>query len=542
MPRQSRPAAPAVPLAALYVRVSSARQAESKDRANAESTDDPKQETSLDTQLARCRAHAGAQGYVVDEAHVYREVYSGVQLWERPQLTRLREAVRNREVAAVVAYAIDRLARDPVHLGVVLSEAEHAGVAVEFVTEPLDYSPEGQLIRFVRGYAAKIEHEKIKERTWRGRLARVQAGKPIPGNRPPYGYQWADASKSALLLDDATAPVVRRIFGAVLRGETLRGIAVALTREGIPTPAGATVWQSGTVRWILKNEVYTGRFVALRTLWVKSRHGILVRTTRPAEEQYVLPIAVPPLVDAPTFEAVQARLARNKLCARRNNHNPEAALLRGGFVRCGECGYSMAASFHAADALYQYICSNQTNGRPCRPRPNIVAHRLDAMVWERVESVLKQPELVARKLEELRQSDPAAAPLENVERALKDLARRQEKTARALALLSDDPDAAAPVVAELKALAGQQRHLRAEQEALRSEQAGWHVAQQSTANLQHWCQQVATTLDTLDYAGRRLALEALGVEARVYGAGREPRIEIKLNLPLDAVVESSSPA
>ena len=43
-----------------------------------------------------------------------------------------------------------------------LSEAEHAGVRVEFVTEPLDDSPEGQLIRFVRGYAAKVEHAKFK--------------------------------------------------------------------------------------------------------------------------------------------------------------------------------------------------------------------------------------------------------------------------------------------------------------------------------------------------------------------------------------------
>ena len=31
----------------------------------------------------------------------------------------------------------------------------------------------GQLIRFVRGYAAKVEHEKIKERSIRGRRARV---------------------------------------------------------------------------------------------------------------------------------------------------------------------------------------------------------------------------------------------------------------------------------------------------------------------------------------------------------------------------------
>src|SRR5918998_233226 len=102
----------------------------------------------------------------------------------------MREAIRAREVDAVVAFAIDRLSRDPVHLGVVLSEADHAGVEVEFVTEPLDSSPEGQLIRFVRGYAAKVEHEKIKERTIRGKRARAEAGKIIPNGRPLFGYRF----------------------------------------------------------------------------------------------------------------------------------------------------------------------------------------------------------------------------------------------------------------------------------------------------------------------------------------------------------------
>src|SRR4051812_4550739 len=172
--------------AAIYVRVSSVSQEQDG--------------TSLQTQGAACRAYALAHGYSVDDADVYREVFTGTELWERPQLTRLREAVRRREVTVVVAYAIDRLARDPVHLGVVISEAEHAGVPVEFVTEPLDASPEGQLIRFVRGYAAKVEHEKIKERTVRGHRARVMAGKPW-GARVPYGYQWADAAKSTFVVD-----------------------------------------------------------------------------------------------------------------------------------------------------------------------------------------------------------------------------------------------------------------------------------------------------------------------------------------------------
>jgi len=109
-------------IAAIYTRVSTGRQEEDG--------------TSLDTQMERCCAFAAAKGYNIDAAHVYREVYTGTELWNRPHLTALREVIRHNLVTHVIAYAIDRLSRDPVHLGVILSEAEHHGVEVEFVTEP----------------------------------------------------------------------------------------------------------------------------------------------------------------------------------------------------------------------------------------------------------------------------------------------------------------------------------------------------------------------------------------------------------------------
>jgi site-specific DNA recombinase len=84
--------------AALYPRVSSRGQEE--------------EGTSLGTQEQRCREYAAARGYVVDEEHVYREVHTGTELWERPQLAKMREAVRRREVDVVVAFAIDRLSRE----------------------------------------------------------------------------------------------------------------------------------------------------------------------------------------------------------------------------------------------------------------------------------------------------------------------------------------------------------------------------------------------------------------------------------------------
>jgi DNA invertase Pin-like site-specific DNA recombinase len=59
--------------AAIYVRVSTGAQEEG---------------SSLQSQEAACRSFAAERGYDVDEAHVYAEVHTGVELWERSSLMR----------------------------------------------------------------------------------------------------------------------------------------------------------------------------------------------------------------------------------------------------------------------------------------------------------------------------------------------------------------------------------------------------------------------------------------------------------------------
>ena len=61
---------------AIYVRVSTTGQEEGG--------------SSLSTQEAACRAFAAERGYLVLPAHVYSETFSGIELWDRPQLTQLR--------------------------------------------------------------------------------------------------------------------------------------------------------------------------------------------------------------------------------------------------------------------------------------------------------------------------------------------------------------------------------------------------------------------------------------------------------------------
>ena len=144
--------------------------------------------TALESQDERCRRHAADHGLVVDEAHIYREVYSGAVLHERPRLAALRDAARRGEFSVVVCYAVDRLARNQAHLYIVAEELEGNGIRLEFVTEDFEDSAVGKFIRSAKAFAAEVEREKLRERSMRGKLARVQAGKLMHGKTPLYGY------------------------------------------------------------------------------------------------------------------------------------------------------------------------------------------------------------------------------------------------------------------------------------------------------------------------------------------------------------------
>lgn len=113
---------------------------------------------------------------------------------------------------------------------------------------------------------------------------------------PPYGYKKAPRNKNQLVPDEATAPVVQRIFEAAANGDSARRIAEGLNRDGIIPPLKYRVlyrdefseegaarasdfWNYTTVKRILKNEVYLGHTVLGKTkkVSVKSKRRCLFR-------------------------------------------------------------------------------------------------------------------------------------------------------------------------------------------------------------------------------------------------------------------------
>lgn len=502
-------------VAAIYTRVSGMEQ---------------DQGASPNTQLAECQTKAIQLGYQLDPARVYHDVHTGTDFFERQRLTSLRGVVRRRDVAAVVCHSMDRLSRDQTHLGVFLMEAQHYGVEVHFVLDEYDDSMSGQMMAFVKGIAGKIEHERLRDRTRRGREGRLDKGLPLAGPRPPYGYRWVDANKSRLEFNPETEHVARRIFSDVARGTSARQVAIALTREGIPTATGGEVWTPQTITRLLRNPVYVGSSTSMRTEYYDERVpgvGRVRKARQRTEGTVLLPDVAPALVSAQIADAAVGRLAVNKREATRNNPNPEAFLLRAGYARCGYCG--SALTVHWIGGRPYYGCYAQT--RYGCPHHAISTSKLDQAVWSRVEKVLADPTVVGRELERLHEEDPTSGDAEAYERRLREVERKQRNLVSRLAAVEDE-DLAALVQAELATLTAQGKVIKTELADLVTRRDTWKQAQGRLNDLEAWCRDVSTNLGELDYSGRRLAISALGVTAKLWRSDHHPRYEIEMKLDI----------
>jgi len=153
------------------------------------STEGQEQEgTSLQTQLEACLKHCQAEGFEV--AYKYSEAWSGLSL-ERPKLAELREVIRSEKIDSLVVYSLDRFSRDPVHGVILMQELEKHGVSLEAATESVDTSEVGKLVFYIKGYAAKLDAERRRDATGRGKRAMLNSGKLPQGTGIGiYGYKW----------------------------------------------------------------------------------------------------------------------------------------------------------------------------------------------------------------------------------------------------------------------------------------------------------------------------------------------------------------
>jgi site-specific DNA recombinase len=503
--------------------------------------------TSLDSQEAACVRHAEALGMSV--GRVTRETYSGGELWDRPLLARDRADLRSGQFAALIAYSTDRLSRNPVHLALIAEECERVGVALHFVSEPLDNSPEGQLIRYVRGYAGQVEREKIRERQLRGKHQRAVNGKVHGSGRELYGYL-RDKERGVRLVCDEEAAIVRQIFDWVaVEHISLREIVRRLTARGVPAPSAGKVaygrevhWCRNTLLQLIRNPSYKGEAVAWRTQRpsaAKDRlrpdyDAVRGKIIRPEEEWVRLPDGVTPaIVSADAWQAAHDALhERRAAYATRNASRPY--LLRG-LVYCATCGRRMQGIPERSSRVYR-CSSRDTAIGPCGGA-RIPGEALEEWAWAQVASVLRNPDLIAAELKRRKDEGPDASLLADLETAKQRLATLERRQADYLRRYSEAEDGTFPwelVEREIKRLEAEKVGWTATIADLEDRLQARELVREQLEALHVYCERVGRNLDAFTFDDKRLALEALQV--RVTGNGREWRLDGSIPLHDDAAV------
>jgi site-specific DNA recombinase len=181
-----------------------------------------------------------------------------------PAMNSMVVAARRKEFDLLICYAFDRLARTASLLAQLRDYLAKCRVQIYSMTAPVEpTAPEAlshratmssAAVSALSGLMAEDEVARFVERSRFGKRNKAKRGLYL--TQPPFGYR--NMGDGVLIVDPQQAEIVRRIFQEYVAGYGLKGVALRLNADGIPSPRGG-VWVANKVRALLTNPAYAGK-------------------------------------------------------------------------------------------------------------------------------------------------------------------------------------------------------------------------------------------------------------------------------------------
>ncbi len=335
---------------------------------------------SLDAQREACEAYIKSQAG--EGWHLVRTRYDdgGVSggTMDRPALQQLLADITARKVDTVVVYKVDRLTRSLADFAKIVEVFDAHGVSFVSVTQQFNTTTSmGRLTLNMLLSFAQFEREVTGERI-RDKIAASKKKGMWMGGYPPLGYDVVDKK---LVVNQQEAETVRHIFRRYLEHGCVRELRRELDDAGYRSKlrksadgniTGGTPFTRGALYALLQNRLYIGEVVHKDASY-------------PGEHDAI--------VDEALWQAVQTRLAENRIDRKFRKDAKETSLLAG--LIFDERGDRLTPS-HANKAGRRYLyyvseCLVQGRGDGEGSSLRLPASEVETVVLSEIRSLLRTP-------------------------------------------------------------------------------------------------------------------------------------------------------
>ena len=339
--------------------------------------------------------------------HFCDDGYSGIN-FNRPGFAALLEEIEAGRVENLLVKDLSRLGRNYLQVGY-YTEILFPKKGVRFIAvnnnvdsaNPTDndFTP---FLNIMNEYYAKDTSNKIKAVF----KSRMKDGLRCSGSIP-YGYKRTNGDKQTLVVDEAAAEIVRKIFRLASQGVGVTAIAEMLTEEKVLIPSAYAAkyspencrhkapidpcrWSATTVGYILDRQEYLGHTVLGKSICENFKTK--QRRAAAPDELMIFPDTHEAIIDQDTWDI--ARKIRSKKKPRVTNGTYSHRL--SGLVYCADCGARMGYispetkhSDKRYDSYSAFQCGNYRNQNSECVSHFIKTSALEAAILQAIKAVSK---------------------------------------------------------------------------------------------------------------------------------------------------------
>ena len=324
---------------------------------------------SIDNQRTILRKYAEERGFEIHDEYIDDGI-SGTT-FQRPEVQRLLDDAKTGGINTIIVKDLSRFGRNYIEVGQYVDYVFPAfGIRFIAIQDNVDTENRDSgamemmpIMNVFNEWHAANTSKKIRA------VRRSNAKEGIyTAKKASYGYKMGTDKKRAPVIDEETAPIVKRIFEMYASGMSPRKISEILNLEGIPSPATYAYTQSGqkpkpnvvglwtavTIREMLNKIIYIGHMPQLR--WTSLSYKSHKRFRKDESEWTVVYNNHEPIISQELWDKVQER---KKSVAQGRKTKVGYTHPLSGFLFCADCGNKMklcTSVSRKGTRLYHFDC------------------------------------------------------------------------------------------------------------------------------------------------------------------------------------------